>query len=208
MQEDDMEDDVIEIENIIGKTYQKTLLDRVTEKQFPWYLNKHQVSSDMFTKDNDINPVGWNHFLFEEQKIISPIFDLFHPLVMTIQDLNLFPNASLERMRLNLNEMARDNPHEHHLPHIDSWYDHWNVIYYLNDSSGETYIFNETNKEYDTNDQEYVRNTKFTVKKKITPKQGKIVAFPGHYYHSSSPNRNSPYRILCNINFAGFDHVM
>ena len=163
-----MTDDIIEIENVIGKTYQKTLLERVTDKQFPWYLNKHQVSSDMFTKDSDYNPVGWNHFLFEEQKIISPMFDIFHPLVMTIQDLELFPNNSLERMRLNLNERVRDNPQEHHLPHIDSWYEHWNVIYYLNDSSGETYIFNETNKEYDTNDQDYVANTKFTVKHKIT----------------------------------------
>ena len=127
---------------------------------------------------------------------------------MTIQDLELFPNNSLERMRLNLNERVRDNPQEHHLPHIDSWYEHWNVIYYLNDSSGETYIFNETNKEYDTNDQDYVANTKFTVKHKITPKQGKIVAFPGFYYHSSSPNKHTPYRILLNINFARMQNVM
>jgi hypothetical protein len=31
------------------------------------------------------------------------------------------------------------------MPHIDSFFPHWNAIYYVNDSDGDTVIFNETN---------------------------------------------------------------
>ena len=90
-------DEIIEIEDIIGKTYQNSILERFTAKDFPWYLNKNLVSPDMFTSENDkdYNPVGWNHFLYEENKVVSPMFEFVHPLVMTIQDLNLFHNNSI-----------------------------------------------------------------------------------------------------------------
>ena len=197
-------DEIIEIEDIVGKTYQNAILDRFTAKDFPWYLNKNLVSPDMFTGNNDkeINPLGWNHFLYEENKVVSPVFEFVHPLVMIIQDLNLFPNNSLERMRANLAECAPHNSQEHHLPHIDSWYEHYNVIYYMNDGDGDTFIMDQTNKDYNVDDFNFVKTAKWTVKKRITPKKGKIIAFPGHYYHASSPNRKDPYRIVLNINFA------
>ena len=72
----------------------------------------------------------------------------------------------------------------------------------MNDGDGDTFIMDQTNKTYDVNDIDYVKNTEWTVKKRITPKKGKIVAFPGHYYHASSPNKKDPYRIVLNINFA------
>ena len=64
-------DEIIEIEDIVGKTYQNAILERFTAKDFPWYLNKNLVSPDMFTgnSDKDINPLGWNHFLYEENKV-------------------------------------------------------------------------------------------------------------------------------------------
>ena len=90
-------DEIIEIEDIVGKTYQNAILERFTAKDFPWYLNKNLVSPDMFTgnSDKEINPLGWNHFLYEENKVVSPVFEFVHPLVMIIQDLNIFPNNSL-----------------------------------------------------------------------------------------------------------------
>ena len=32
---------------------------------------------------------------------------------------------------------------DYHLPHIDSEYPHWIAIYYVNDSDGDTHIFEE-----------------------------------------------------------------
>ena len=46
-------DEIIEIEDIIGKTYQNSILERFTAKDFPWYLNKNLVSPDMFTSEDD-----------------------------------------------------------------------------------------------------------------------------------------------------------
>ena len=64
-------------------------------------------------------------------------------------------------------------------------YPHYNAIYYVNDSDGDTVIFNETNKDY-SEDFGVMKENKFTVKQRITPEKGKVVVFPGHYYHASS----------------------
>ena len=48
----------------------------------------------------------------------------------------------------------------------------------MNDGDGDTFIMDQPNKTYDVNDIDYVKNTEWTVKKRITPKKGKIVAFP------------------------------
>jgi hypothetical protein len=88
------------------------------------------------------------------------------------------------------------------MPHIDSFFPHWNAIYYVNDSDGDTFIFNETNDTYDAGQDDIIRikENKFTVKKRITPKKGKILIFPGKYYHSSSFARESKFRCVINMN--------
>jgi hypothetical protein len=88
------------------------------------------------------------------------------------------------------------------MPHIDTWFPHWNAIYYVNDCDGDTFIFNEVNETYDPGESDInkIKDMQFTVKRRITPKKGKIVIFPGKYYHSSSYTRNSRYRCVVNIN--------
>jgi len=203
-------DDIIVIDNIITKSYQNAILDRVTAHTFPWYFNPNLITPN-FAKGKeymDSNPVGLNHFLFEDGKVDSPFFDFLYPLILSIQDMNMFPKASTERMRMNLTQRNPNSTKEHHLPHIDSFYEHWNVIYYVNDNDGPTYIFNDTNKNYEYKDQDFMLTNNFSVKQKIYPKKGRIVAFPGFYYHASSFCKEFPYRIVLNINFSGLQDVL
>lgn len=202
--------DIVEIENIIPKAYADAIEERVTGKQFQWYLNKSLVSPDFFTdrkKYLEYNPVGFNHFLYEENQVQSPQFEFFYPLILTIQDLKLFPNNSLERARFNLTE-PRNSDLKNHMPHIDSWYEHYVVIYYVNDNNGSTFIFDQVNENFELDSKEFIETTNFTIKKEIKPKKGKIVAFNGQHYHASSYSTNSPYRVVLNMNFSGLDHVL
>jgi len=77
------------------------------------------------------------------------------------------------------------------------------MIYYLNDSDGDTYIFNETNDQFSVEyDRDVVSKNSFTIKQTISPKKGRIVIFPGQYYHASSYPKKSIFRSVLNVNLS------
>jgi hypothetical protein len=102
-------------------------------------------------------------------------------------------------MRFNLTHQNKHSKLDWHMPHIDSLYPHYIAIYYVNDSDGDTFIFNESNPTFEK-DFSYMQDHKFTVRDRITPKKGRVVIFPGHIYHASSFARRSPFRCVVNIN--------
>ena len=66
------------------------------------------------------------------------------------------------------------------------------ILYYVNDSDGDTVIYKER----------YIGTDKpqtLTELKRIEPKRGRVVVFDGLHYHSSSNPRKNSYR--CVINF-------
>ena len=194
--------DIIEIENFIPIDYQRHIETVMTGFEFPWVFNKNMVSGDDTFLDNKDNHAGFNHFFFEHQKTQSNFFQLFYPLVLTITSKVDIPFNMLIRMRANMTLSSQESKLDWHMPHIDSFMPHYNAIYYVNDSDGDTVIFNETNEDYDPgqNDIRTIKQNKFTVKHRVEPKRGKLVVFPGKYYHSSSPVRNHKYRCVINMN--------
>ena len=87
------------------------------------------------------------------------------------------------------------------LPHIDSYVpDSWNVIYYMDDSDGDTVIYNErTLNDYDYN--KYLKEDNFTEKVRVTPKKGRAVAFKGDLFHAST-TPSKTWRPVVNINIS------
>lgn len=197
-----MIDDIIEIDNIIPVDYQNHLKTLMTGFEFPWVFNKNLVSPDDCFIGREDNHSGFNHFFYEQGVPTSNYFNLLYPLVLSITSQSQVKFNRLIRMRANLTLRNRDSSLDYHLPHIDSWFPHYNAIYYVNDSDGDTVIFNETNETYDRGDAdiEKIKSANFTIKKRITPKQGKILIFPGKYYHSSSFCKDNSYRCVININ--------
>lgn len=197
-----MNDDIIVIDDIIPKDYSKHIETLMTSFDFPWFFNPSMVSGDDDFLGNENNISGFNHFFFEKESKVSPYFDLVYPMVLSITSKADVPFNRLIRMRANMNLPNKASTLEHHMPHIDSFFPHWNAIYYVNDNDGDTVIFNETNDSYDSGQDDIIRikNNKFTVKQRVTPKRGRICIFPGKYYHSSSWARESKYRCVININ--------
>jgi hypothetical protein len=65
------------------------------------------------------------------------------------------------------------------------------AVYYINDSTGDTVIFNES----------YGHKGELTEKIRVSPKQGRLVLFNGHLLHAGNyPTTNTP-RLIANINF-------
>ena len=84
-----------------------------------------------------------------------------------------------------------------HYPHIDFYNTHHVVVYYVNDSDGDTIIFNEKWNPSDDNG----GVVPLTIKQRISPKRGRIVYFDGLHYHTSQNPINTSERVILNLNF-------
>ena len=90
------------------------------------------------------------------------------------------------RIKSNLCPIIKsDNTKEHQVPHVDFMDNHMTALFYLNDSDGPTYFF----------DNEY------NVTKTVEPKQGRFNLFDGEVFHAGSHPNNSTFRIVTNFNF-------
>ena len=86
-----------------------------------------------------------------------------------------------------------------HTPHVDYFFEHYTVLYYANESDGDTYLFNET---VTPSDSAPIYPNNFTVMERVSPKRGRVLIFNGLNYHSSSlPSLNNE-RMAININLA------
>ena len=118
---------------------------------------------------------------------------------MCIRDRDKIGAFNLMRMRINCVPAMFNNVTQ--LPHIDSYVpDSWNVIYYMDDSDGDTVIYNErTLNDYDYN--KYLKEDNFTEKVRVTPKKGRAVAFKGDLFHAST-TPSKTWRPVVNINIS------
>ena len=184
------------LDNIIPKKEQNliknTLLDNA---EFPWIFvndvsiknNKHQTRP------------GFKH-IFRNYKLIESI------LVNTRKKLKVdydYFNEILEVrsfLQLPLEEKFRGKGVD--TPHLDRYDPHLVILYYVNDSDGETVIYNYKSKDKD--DIPYFEDVKEL--KRITPKQGRIVVFDGRYWHTAEqPTKN--IRCIINMNIDKSDEV-
>ncbi len=78
------------------------------------------------------------------------------------------------------------------MPHVDADYDHLALIYYVNDSDGDTLLYK--NKYYKQEDNEMIIDTR------ISPKAGRAVLFDGSAYHSFCYPNIYDTRSVININ--------
>ena len=118
---------------------------------------------------------------------VSEFHDLFVPLISQscsrlmsvlnteINQINIIQGRSFLQFPLNLKNYDVDTPH------IDlSTIDHFVMLYYVCDSDGDTIIYNER-----------VPSDQYTIKKRVSPKQGRVVLFDGGLYHTAEQPLNN-----------------
>ena len=104
-------------------------------------------------------------------------------------------NFSDRLVRAKVNMLIKDHEYginNYHIPHVDDRGDIESVIYYVNDSDGDTFIFNEKPDE---------SLTEITIKDRISPTRGRLVFFDSSYLHASSSPIISSERIIINFVF-------
>lgn len=125
-------------------------------------------------------PITFNHILKSSAKT-SPWLDNFAIIPQTVC---LHLNRQLIDIYFARIFLSTPYPTklENYRPHTDMMMPHWVVIYYVNDSEGDTVFFDNFEKEI----------------KRVSPKKGRVVFFDGNILHCGGIPKENP---RCLVNF-------
>jgi hypothetical protein len=199
--------DIIVIDDIIPLIYQNKIIEELENPTIGWNFTESTVyhnDEPLRVKHNNGNIKG-DLFFIDENTVdscqltflmkspssmhIDPIANFFFPLIYNaLEKANV--GGSIVRLKANMllynKDMSKD---KYNHVHVDGDLPHYVVLYYVNDSDGDTFIFNETYKSlYD----------KLTIKQRVSPKKGRVIVFDGKYMHASSNPINCDKRIVIN----------
>ena len=184
-----MKNKILLFDDIIDLEYQdkikKILLSDYQYEgyEFPWYFTQDVTSHKdknsqkrsaffhSYVKSGDDDTMG---------TVDSVFHNLFVPLLDSVcskidkQNITIIKGRSFLQLPINFRGEREDSPH------VDIFDDHFVILYYVCDSDGDTIIYNEQ-----------VKSDNYTVQKRITPKQGRVVLFDGSYYHTAEQPLNN-----------------
>lgn len=185
------------IDDFISVPYQHALLDKVAKNyEFPW--NFMDDMSAVPKRDNLLGKSaaefqhGLENIMYYEgnPNQNSEYIHLVTPLTYTIMQ---HYNSSIHLFRVKAGMVT--NNHGVAYPHVDFSFDHKSLVYYINDSDGDTVFYNEWFTGHDS------VPDRFTVQESVSPKMGRAVIFDGLQYHSTEYPSAHGYRAFLNINF-------
>lgn len=166
------------ITDFIGKRWASEIEKTFCDREFPWYY----VNTVTFEK-SDTSIYGFYHGIFIDGKILSNTYGLLMPILYEFCDKYSIEIKNLIRVRAGL--LTLSGTSGHHEPHVDYEIPHNTLIYYVNDSDGDTYFFNKEKE---------ITHT-------VEPQKGKCVLFDGQILHASSSPLKNNRRIVINFNF-------
>ena len=163
----------------------------------PWVLTKELISKD-YRFNTNFDPYRgsqFNHLFFIAHKQLSPHWDMVLDTFKFFCDKNNIMPWAITRAKANL---TFPDPHinsQHtEAPHTDHSWPHYVFLYYINDSDGDTILYNE---KFDDN-----KEVVLTEQARVSPKAGRAILFDGLHYHSPlTPTKN--YRAVINLTFVG-----
>jgi hypothetical protein len=180
---------IVVIPNAIPVALQDYLEELCISDRFSWYYNAHTLDpyrDNKITTPQTVEHSQFTHMVCAQGRQVSNHYYSFLGLVPAIP----VPCIDVIRIKLNLsfpNLSAKENTYG--APHVDiaGVKNLITAIYYVSDSDGDTYIFNES----EGND--------LTVKARISPQKGTLVAFNGTHIHAGNTPRCNKPRIVVNI---------
>lgn len=169
-------------------------------KNFPWMFSKatNEVSENNEVIDAPLVEDSWQlvHTAMVDGKQISAFHQDIKNLLTKFAEKNNIRVLMILRSRANLMPQDKGANGKHHFPHIDSSHQHMVFLYYVNDSDGDTILFD---KRYGDD----LSNIEDCIAAKVSPKAGAAIVFNGNTYHASSSPINTKYRAVINVNFIG-----
>ncbi len=190
------------LDNVVPLSLQEDIKNTVIDPNFYWYYYPFTTGGDVVRNGklsylNDSNTVDrgqLTHLTYQHGNEYSKFTLLALPILHVCCAQAGIQYNSLIRIKFNLlTQTSGFTENNYNVPHFDYPEDDGKVLlYYINDSDGDTWVFNEFASETEV---------KLTVNQRVSPKQGRAVFFEGNRYHASSNPINSQHRAVINFNF-------
>ena len=188
-----MNGEVFVFDDIINLTYQTKIKELIMNKgtynnlHFPWYVIKDISCSEEY-EDQGGRFVFIHNFAVEEG-----ISSQFHPFFLKLIQ-NSCKKINLKKVEIHQGSSILELP-SFEKDFIDDPYasvkNSVSMIYFVTDSDGDVIIYNEKEK-----------SKSYTIKKKISPKQGRVILFDGELHHvDEEPNEY----LRCTVNYDFID---
>ena len=211
-------DDIIIYDDIIPLRTQQRILETAIEPNLHWMdFDEYRTAGDKHFKrhySNDTLNIIPSDCLIKlaytaarnpENPAVIHEPECFHYIGLSILDMFTAKSgikvSKIIRMKLN-NQRPSIDPNYNTLScndiHVDLDFPHKTLLYYINDSDGDTFIMNERYKS-EHSLLGYEINT--SLANRVSPKQGRLVCFDGLRYHAPSNPINTRRRYVLNINF-------
>jgi hypothetical protein len=170
--------DFLVVDDAVGKTQQDRIEVQVMSQQWRYTA---EISTGHLAKAHPT--IGFSHPLFNGGKVLSDNFAYYINILFEgIDKANLKFNG-LERVQ-SFMHVPHQPAEKYDGPHINIPAPHIVGLYYVNDSDGDTVLFNQTlddipfNTPYD--------ESILTEYQRISPKKGRMLFFNGKKYHTST----------------------
>ena len=166
-----------ESKNFLKKEEISFINNSILDNNFPWYYQPAATTDECPVYTHTII----HRYDIEKEKpnINSNIYPIFEEIVLRFCKkhkikFNVFTRASVNSISFNKKEI--------NVPHVDHDFKHKVLMIYLNDTEGDTIVFN---KKYDDKNN-LILSKKLPILRKINPEPYKIVCWDGDYYHAAT----------------------
>jgi hypothetical protein len=197
-----LDKDITVIDDFIDKKYQEKIknilmgndpfLWKNEEVNFDWYFISDVT--DAYSSRQQKRSALVHTFFEEGETINDDVLNYFFlPMLknvrerMKIKNMNVVQGRSFLQFPLSLKDKTPDTPHID----LDQGIEHIVALYYVCDSDGDTIIYNER-------EDQGLESKSYTIKEKVTPKQGRMVIFDGTLYHTAEQPKDN---IRCVVNY-------
>lgn len=180
------------LNKLVPPSYAKMLEDELTQNM-PWYYTPSSSGEvDIDQKDkNLVNFPQMHHVFLDNDGTTSPHFVLIQPLVWFLEKELSINIISLNRIKANLLLQGDATLDNYNLPHIDHPNDdHISMVYYVNESDGDTRIFDKTVQE---------GHEDLNCIGQFKPEQGRALVFKSNRFHASAPPVKFKSRMIINF---------
>tara|TARA_R110002020_G_scaffold4968_3_gene21240 strand:- start:1518 stop:2120 length:603 start_codon:yes stop_codon:yes gene_type:complete len=193
------------IDNLLPSVYQNELENTISHLPF-YYTDSigYDENSPKTEGYKFLDNIGFSHALILDGKIESQYWNVFKPILYFFTDKTGISIKDILRVRLRLTvqhpnrkDYLFNKPHTDLMGHKGPYK---TLVYYINDSDGNTYIFDKfLNRKEDL--KETLKNIDQHIILKQKPKKGTGIYFEGHQYHSGNTPINYKSRYVINFDF-------
>ncbi|HVZ73209.1 MAG TPA: hypothetical protein VHJ20_12600 [Polyangia bacterium] len=192
---------MIEIEKLIPESFSNILEEIICKNpEFTWVYtpstNNQKETAIMKRDAQSYESDQLVHALFLEGAKRSQFFDLIFPMFYFLEEKTGIRLGAIERIKANMLLRSTAAADTYNTPHIDIPDPGYkSLLYYVKDSDGDTFLFNETWQTAQNKDKA------LTVRKRVAPKKGRAIVFDSNIWHASSNPRENQNRVVVNFVF-------